>query len=340
MLHSITEQGLGVWGKGQSWKAKIRSFNLDAAQVDAVEDCMLYAVDLHAQLTNVEAHIEERVYIAKDCDGTADLVFVSDECVDVIDWKFGQGIEVSAIDNTQLMAYACGVIKGKFLDKAPSLKVRLHVVQPRINNYSTFETTVGDLMWWHEHVLKPGLSLAESELAPFNPSLSACRWCPRRSNCTARMQAALNNAETVFAQHAQMPNLDADLLEKLLPMASEIEACIKDLKLFATQQLSDGKTVKGFKLVRGRSNRVWVDEEAAGEFLSQHLDPEEQFNVKMIGPAAAEKLLDRQLRKEDDFLGLIDKPEGKLTLAAESDKRQAVSQGAEAVFASCTNPNS
>jgi hypothetical protein len=124
---------------------------------------------------------------------------------------------------------------------------------------------------------------------------------------------------------------------RLLLMAEEIEACIKDLKLHATQLLSDGKEVQGFKLVRGRSNRAWLDEDVAGEFLSVHLDPEEMFNMKMVSPAQAEKLLDRLLRKDDDFTSLVHKPEGKVTMVVESDKRSAISLNAEAVFAGCAS---
>ena len=339
LLHNVVEQGLKTYLLGQSWAAKIRSFNLNVEQVNAVEECMLYAINKISSMRNPQVLLEQRFYIAKDCDGTADLTLFDGEELHVIDWKFGQGVEVSAQENTQLMAYGYGAIQEFNLGGNYHIPVSLHVIQPRLNNFDTYCTSVNDLNRWVEYVLLPGLTVASHENAPFNPSMEACRWCPRKQSCSARLQLAMTNAEDVFKEHAKLPDIPLTAIEKLLPMAEQIEAVIKDLKLYATQQLSDGKEVPGFKLVRGRSNRAWADPEAAGEFLASHLEPEDMYEMKMVSPAEAEKLIDRDTRKSDDFLSLVHKPEGKVTLAPESDKRQAISLDGESVFAQCVQNN-
>jgi hypothetical protein len=336
MLHGVTEAGLQAFVKGQSWMTTIRGFILNREQLNAVEECMLFAVDKVTELGGLDQcklFIEQRFYIADDCDGTADLTIVGPDDIHVIDWKFGQGIEVSAHENTQLMAYGWGAVKDLGQTGNYHLPVNLHVVQPRLNNFSSFETSVGELDRWVKHVLLPGLARAGQPNPSFNPSIETCRWCPRKQTCSARLQGAMKNAELVFAEHANLPDVPLDALQRLIPMAKEIEQVIKDLTLLAHQQLANGKEVAGYKLVRGRSNRAWVDVEAAGEYLSLHLEPEEMFNVTMVSPAVAEGLLDRARRKEDDFTSLIHKPEGKVTLALESDKRPAISLDASSVFA-------
>ena len=42
--------------------------------------------------------------------GTGDLVLVTDDVLEVMDFKFGQGIPVSAVDNPQMRLYALGAL--------------------------------------------------------------------------------------------------------------------------------------------------------------------------------------------------------------------------------------
>lgn len=46
-----------------------------------------------------------------DCFGTADMVIVTDKVAHIIDLKLGRGVEVSAEENPQLMAYGLGVLE-------------------------------------------------------------------------------------------------------------------------------------------------------------------------------------------------------------------------------------
>lgn len=333
LLPHVMEQAILTWKKGQSWKVTIRSHELNAEQVNAVEDAMLYLLDLQFNPELVE--VEQQVYITSDCYGTVDCLYDDGMEIHVIDWKFGAGVEVSAQDNPQTMAYATGAILRNSETMNYHQRVVMHVVQPRMSNYDTMETNVRVMMDWNDGTLQPGLWLAKSPDAPYVPSLSACRWCPAKATCTARFTNTISNAEQVFAAHAQLPEINMDLFGQILQMAEAIEQCVKDLKLHATLLLAEGKEVKGYKLVRGRSNRAWIDETMAGEFLAERLDPEEMYQMKMVSPAQAEKLLDREARKDESFTSLIHKPEGKVTIAPESDKRAPISLDAESVFANC-----
>ena len=84
----------------------------------------------------------------------------------------------------------------------------------------------------------------------------------------------------------------------------------------------------GMKLVEGKSNREWKDEDAASTLLSNHLSYDEMHPRKpLISPHAAEVLLKGatlSTRFSNRMGKLITKPEGKPTLVTEDDHRQAL----------------
>jgi hypothetical protein len=82
-----------------------------------------------------------------------------------------------------------------------------------------------------------------------------------------------------------------------------------------------GQNVPGYKLVEGKSNRQWRDEEDAKAALGEELKVTDIFTKKLISPAQAEKKLGKghQVVTQHSI-----KPEGKPALAPLSDKRPAL----------------
>lgn len=315
--------------------AEFKKLEVTKEQLRLVEECLLYAQEYLSkdpESYDVEQHVN--VLDDYDCSGTPDLTIIAGPELHIVDWKFGGGIEVSATENAQLMAYGYGRMKKA---SQPVSTVVLHIVQPRLNNFSTYTISAKSLERWALFELKPGLAAACAPDPAFNPSESACRWCPRKISCTARLQTAIKNAELVFAEHAKMPDIPVEALQKLLPMAKQIEQVIKDLTAYGQMKLMHGEQVPGYKLVTGRANRVWVDEKAAATFMAEYLETEEMYDVKLITPAKAEDRLPRELKKVDKFTALISKPEGKPTMVPETDKRPAVSVNPEVIFAVFTD---
>ncbi|WP_446923914.1 DUF2800 domain-containing protein, partial [Klebsiella pneumoniae] len=70
--------------------------------------------------------------------GTSDVVVLSDKTIEIIDLKYGKGVPVDAYLNPQLMLYALGAV-----DKYDIIyefeTVRMTIIQPRLDNISTFE---------------------------------------------------------------------------------------------------------------------------------------------------------------------------------------------------------
>ena len=92
-----------------------------------------------------------------------------------------------------------------------------------------------------------------------------------------------------------------------------------------------GKHWPGYKLVEGRSNRKYSDEEAVIE-AAEKAGYTDIFKRSLIGITEMEKLMGKQ--KFAEIIGpLVYKPQGKITLVPESDKRQAINRTtAEADF--------
>ena len=119
------------------------------------------------------------------------------------------------------------------------------------------------------------------------------------------------------------PLLEDSEIEKILKKVDEVVEWVNDVKDFALRQAIKGKKWKGFKLVEGRSNRKYSDEEKVAKQVEQAgFNP---YEMKLLGITEMQKLLGKT--KFTELLdGLIVKPPGKPTLVLESDKRPEYNQ--------------
>lgn len=128
--------------------------NYPNEMLDAVLTYAEYVIDLFEELKakdpNTLKEHEVKVNFAKyvpEGFGTADTIIIADGVIHVIDFKYGQGVKVSATDNDQMKCYAIGALEE--YDFIYSLNtVVMHIVQPRINNISKSEIDAKDLKTW------------------------------------------------------------------------------------------------------------------------------------------------------------------------------------------------
>lgn len=253
--------------------------------------------------------------------GTGDCIIIADGVLEIIDFKYGQGVPVSADHNPQMMLYALGALHGfGFLYDIQT--VRMTVFQPRIDNISSWEVPADELLAWAENELKPKAQLAgagEGEPAPGD----WCRFCKVKARCKARAEA-MQSIATEFG--LKDPNLlDADEIAKLLSKLDEIQSWASDIQTYALEQARDhGVRFDGWKLVEGRSNRRYTDPEAVEEILrSKRYRKKDIFEEpKLLGITAMEKLLGKkQFCELLEEPGLVIKPPGKPALVPDSDPR-------------------
>jgi hypothetical protein len=266
-------------------------------------------------LVLLEQKVDISTYVPQ-CSGTADCIIVSDAHLHVIDFKYGQGVPVSAERNTQMMLYALGAI-GMFAPLYEVQKVSMTVFQPRLANVGTFTMGSDELLDWAGSYVKPRAELAFHGEGEFC-SGPHCRFCKVRATCRKRAEANLDLARYEFAKPVLLGD---DEIAAILTQADELAAWVGDIKSYALSVLARGGTIEGFKLVEGRSIRRYTDEASVADAVRDAgFDP---YEHKVLGITAMTELLGRS--RFNEILGShVCKPKGKPTLVPQDDKRPAI----------------
>lgn len=268
----------------------------------------------------VEQRVDFSTYVP-DGFGTADALIIADDKLSITDLKYGRGVLVEADHNPQLMCYALGAYE-MFSALYDIETVSMTIFQPRRDNVSVFEIKASDLLGWAENTLKPAATLAAQGEGEFTVG-EHCRFCKAKADCRARAEANLALARYDFALPPTLTDAD---IEAILPLLDELTSWAEDIKAYALTRAVAGKEWHGYKLVAGRSNRKYVNEDAVAKKVSDAgFNPYEE---KLLGITAMTKLLGKN-RFEELLEGLIEKPQGKPTLVPESDKRPAMNSAKE-----------
>lgn len=256
--------------------------------------------------------------------GTADaIIFDEVNCsVTIVDLKYGQGVPVVAENNTQLMLYASGAVK---LAKFPIDTIELIIYQPRVFDglpaARVWETNIETLERFEQRVKEAYRKQDSKELVPGE---AQCRWCPGAATCPALRELALELAAEQFEPFKTKDTLKMEIqeIEKAMRYVNLVMHWCKTVEARAQELLEHGHKLEGFKLVRGRSIRRWKDEMAALEVLHNlALSDDDLYTKKFISPTQAENLLTKEEYQALVQQELVYKPEGKLTIAVESDPR-------------------
>ena len=298
-------------------------------QCDEMEECtdgyvayVMEQVELARQeckdpVVLIEQRLDYSAYVPEGF-GTGDLLIVADRVLTVVDLKYGKGVAVDAEWNPQMMLYGLGALElfGAIYDIET---VRMAIYQPRLESVSTWEISVSDLMEWVDKELKPRAALAIAGEGEFR-SGSWCRFCKAKNTCRARAEEFLGLAQMEFRAPALLTD---DEVAEVLKVADELARWSADVYAYAQDEdVSKGKKWAGFKLVEGRSCRKYTDEEEAAEaaVVAGYADI---YKRSLIGITEMEKLMGK--KRFAEVLGkLVYKPQGKITLVPESDKRQEV----------------
>jgi len=129
------------------------------------------------------------------------------------------------------------------------------------------------------------------------------------------------------------PLLTEDEITEILSNIGEFQKWAKDIETYAFDKaINENKKWTGFKLVEGRSIRKYSDEEAVSKALIEAGFAEDViYSKSLLGITAMEKAIGKKKFKEL-LKDLVYKPQGKLTLVVESDKRPEIKNTAEADF--------
>lgn len=284
-----------------------------------------------------------------------DAAVLNPKNLHIVDYKYGEGIPVSPVENLQGAIYARSVIRN-FNDGdglSPDFPVTIHIFQPRGRNSEDgaahfWETTWGELkdftrervqvaanqiLWTGKEDLFPAVP---PELV-FAPSDKACQWCLAKGFCKARMTHLAGDFENLDAivlseRHGDSPTfpepntLSIEHLAAVQKHGSEMIKWVEGVLEYNQQRAEAGHLLPGSKMVMSNGGkRFWSDAPKAQELLlsTTILKKSEIITEKLISPAGVEKLLGKN-KLSVELTNLITKPPGSPVIAPVGDKREAI----------------
>ena len=264
----------------------------------------------------VEVRLDFRSFL-QDSFGTADAVIIADGTMEIIDFKYGKGVKVSAKANPQMRIYALGALD-EFLLEYDIRRVHMTIVQPRIDNLSEDEMTVEELTAWRDEVLRPASELAfrgDGEQVPGE----WCRFCKVKASCKALAMLATKTCNEDFKNPRLIGDED---IPKLLPLVPVLKSWLDDFTAFSLERALAGANIEGYKVVEGRSIRQITDQDGLiAALVKAGFDRDILFRpaeLKTLGDL--EKIVGKtqfsELSKK-----YVNKPQGKPALVELSDKR-------------------
>lgn len=306
--------------------------------------------------------VEERVdysHIAPSGFGTADMLILGHDAegrgiLHICDYKNGKGVFVDAHHNSQMMLYAIGALHA-YGYIYPVEIVRMSIIQPRLDNISTYECSREELEAWGESI-KPTAKMAYEGKGEQKAG-DWCRFCRAKPVCRACKEEALalfreefmdldagafaedpraapSDVEESDTTAPYTPDLSAptfkqpglvslDELTEILPTLNRISSWIESVFAFiSSEAINHGVPIKGYKIVEGRSKRVFTNTKAVVEAATQN-GYTDLYKQQLISLTEFEKMMGK--KKFAELLGeYVAKPPGKLALVPESDPRPPV----------------
>jgi len=301
---------------------------LDKYDFDRIESDVAGVVDrvmdLVRQDKDSRVWVEEKVTLGALTDavwGTADCVIWQPNLgkLTILDLKYGR-VWVDEERNSQMTIYAIGAMASLLgLRRWPKTIVTI-IAQPRTDDpWREWEV---DQQWLKDQFipdLKEALRVINTPEAQYAPSDEACKYCPASATCPALL------AEAHRVARGEFDNLDdIDTLIEGLRLLEPLEAFRKAVIDQATYLLTAGTPIPGWKLVVGRSQRRWTDEQAVrSALIGAGFDEAEITKQSLLGIPAIEKLIKSNKTVDNTVIqNYIVKPDGKPTLAKASDKRE------------------
>jgi hypothetical protein len=239
--------------------------------------------------------------------GSADLLGRIGNRAIVLDWKFGDGVVVDAIENAQGMFYAGAAMRTPetqwVFDGATEIEII--IVQPPMTR--RWVTTPARIKQF-EAELVAAVKQSQKDDAAFNAG-DHCRWCAAKPVCPKM------TGEVDRFMKTSLQTIDATQIGHYLQQADQIEDFIKSVREMAFTMLENDVPVSGYKLVAKRGTRQWANEDDAIKFLG-----DKAFESKLISVAQAEKLVGKKNFPQELAVSVSSGN----TLANEDDPRPAI----------------
>lgn len=326
--HKLAELELLAWRDGT------RPANgYPADMVHHVRHYVQAVKDAHRAAGGGEVAIEQRFnlsHIGEGMFGTVDCAILgNDGCLYVFDLKYGAGVAVTTEHNPQLLYYAWGAHLAN--PKFDFDRICITVVQPRLAiDDKVVRPWDVDLLTFAEFGAL--LTQAAAKTREPNAPLAGgkwCRWCPKAPTCPL----LLADVEWTETESAVPAEPTPAVLREMYDRAARAEHWIKSYRAYVLTLAMRGTSPAGMKLVRKRATRKWSEAVTADDIVTcvPTISRTEVIDERLLSPAQLQKIVGKdQMAK---LVSLYDATEPGLTLALESDPRNAVAAGAASDFA-------
>jgi Protein of unknown function (DUF2800) len=249
--------------------------------------------------------------------GSCDLLGRIGDTAYVIDWKFGDGVVVTAEENEQLMYYAAAAMRTPEVAWVFEgvINIECVIIQPPV--IRRWRTTPARIKQF-ERELKRAVKVASLPDAKLYAG-DHCRFCPAKPTCPL-ITGAVDRALKI-----QLDQQDNTMLSTYATQAVILQGWINDLNALVEKKLKAGDKIVGWKLVSKQSRRKWSDEGEVVHWLDgKGLEAREIYSTEIRSPAQMEKVLKkRKLALPDELVVSVSSGD---TLAPDSDPRPAVLQ--------------
>lgn len=330
--HELAETVLKGTDDCEAWLGRTlpdSQWSVDQDMVNYVQDYVDF-VRYHAHrnaFTGYEVRVDFSEWVPEGF-GTCDALIVDGNVMHVIDLKYGKGLAVSPVQNSQAMLYALGAY-AESRDFADIQTVKITICQPRIFDGApeTWDIGIADLLKWGEWVRQRAEACLEPG-AEFVPGEKQCQWCKAKPTCKALAamteQTILADFDVIDSPDALTPaaKLTDAQITSVLRAKTLISAWLDSVEDYVFDRVKNGQGFDGYKLVAGKANRRWSDDAQAATALFEMLGDDAFAPRKLVSPAQAEKALGKARARE--IAPLVIKPEGSPTLVVSDDPRPSI----------------
>lgn len=312
MLHTIVA---GLLLRGE--KSGPYRYIGNVEYTDLINDCLKVFWDRFDPSEDV-AFIEQRVNFPHlpDVWGTADVIIVGKSRIEVIDWKFGRGVEVDAVENEQLEIYLLAA--AAFFDfMGPTPLLLGTIFQPRLS----------DPKEWIIEPAEVTERLTQIKLAADRTRFNStelhdgdwCKFCPAKAICPQLRNTAMVSAQAGFENLSLYTGAQ---VAEALDVIPRIQDWIAAIKGDAMRRLEANEIIGGYKLVEGKRSRAYVDVAVASTFAREALGNNGFSTPTLLTPAQLEKALKKiKLSLPTE---LIEWRPGPTHVAAPTDRRESI----------------
>lgn len=235
--------------------------------------------------------VERTISIRPNLDGTLDIAIIQEDLgfITVIDFKYGKGILVSALENSQLLLYLVPLAAA-----FKATRYKLVVIQPRTEEQVNEWECDRRYLDVFEKELDRRIELTKEKDAALSTG-DWCKWCNAKAVCPALRKKAIQSLPIIKGAESLFPDvktLTAQVLKITLDNRDIIVTFLDAAAAYAQEYVEAGGQIDGYGLQPKRAIRRWRNEQ---EVIDNFVDLQQQiYKISLISPAQMEKIAGKE----------------------------------------------